>query len=67
MLAADMVRGEASAPLSTLLAAEQQVSLMMLVWDRQQGVQENSLGNFPRQVPHEPHITAFLQQSPHVV
>ena len=47
MLAADMVRGEASAPLSTLLAAEQQVSLMMLVWDRQQGVQENSLGNLP--------------------
>lgn len=40
MLAADMVRGEASAPLSTLLAAEQRISLMMLVWDRQQGVQK---------------------------
>ena len=52
MLAADMMGGEPSASLSTLLAAEQHVSPEMLVWDQQQGARTNIPWQFPQAINH---------------
>ena len=52
MLDADIVAGEPSAPLSTLLAAEQGMSCKMLVWNQQQGARNNSPWQSPQAISH---------------